>query len=424
MNSITASWLPSRSRYPVPFDGAGSSPVGAPRSTDSGTRRDPGSGPQRHPDRFLAPEEAYAEMTGQPPMESGLLEISGSAPASEGPGPVRVGPARYASARDGAHRTRPIRRGRTGRCSGRGRRTWRCRGPGAGAPRGVALDAAGGAEHAVPFPRAPRRSAGRRLGPARRPGPRTRVRGPGAPPRPFRDPGAPKSCRGPSRRRPCAGPYGRPPTGSGSPKARSRPEARTTRPPGVPAAQARRARPSRGRAPTGSTAPRPLPCRGRRATSLRGGGAGRPDAASRSASRRRRTTGTVPSARPAPRGRAPKASSGADVNPAAGNDRSDAGPPSPPATRKGPHDRSRAGPLRCSQKSYQVRSEAAGAYLLILVTWPAPTVRPPSRMANFRPSSMAMGWMSSTFISVLSPGMTISVPSGRVTTPVTSVVRK
>ena len=30
-------------------------------------------------------------------------------------------------------------------------------------------------------------------------------------------------------------------------------------------------------------------------------------------------------------------------------------------------------------------------YLLILVTWPAPTVRPPSRMANFRPSSMAMG---------------------------------
>ena len=37
---------------------------------------------------------------------------------------------------------------------------------------------------------------------------------------------------------------------------------------------------------------------------------------------------------------------------------------------------------------------------------------------------MAMGWMSSTVISVLSPGMTISVPEGRVTTPVTSVVRK
>ncbi len=63
-------------------------------------------------------------------------------------------------------------------------------------------------------------------------------------------------------------------------------------------------------------------------------------------------------------------------------------------------------------------------HLLILVTRPAPTVRPPSRMANFRPSSMAMGWISSTVISVLSPGMTISVPSGRCTTPVTSVVRK
>jgi hypothetical protein len=37
---------------------------------------------------------------------------------------------------------------------------------------------------------------------------------------------------------------------------------------------------------------------------------------------------------------------------------------------------------------------------------------------------MAIGWMRSTVISVLSPGMTISVPSGSVTTPVTSVVRK
>ena len=63
-------------------------------------------------------------------------------------------------------------------------------------------------------------------------------------------------------------------------------------------------------------------------------------------------------------------------------------------------------------------------HLVILVTRPAPTVRPPSRMAKRRPSSIAMGWMSSTDISVLSPGMTISVPSGRVTTPVTSVVRK
>src|SRR4029079_1528064 len=63
-------------------------------------------------------------------------------------------------------------------------------------------------------------------------------------------------------------------------------------------------------------------------------------------------------------------------------------------------------------------------YLMILVTRPAPTVRPPSRMAKRSPSSMAIGWINSTFISVLSPGMHISVPSGKVTCPVTSVVRK
>ena len=72
-----------------------------------------------------------------------------------------------------------------------------------------------------------------------------------------------------------------------------------------------------------------------------------------------------------------------------------------------------------------VETSAGGAdYLRIFVTRPAPTVRPPSRMAKRRPSSMAIGWIRSTVISVLSPGMTISVPSGSVTTPVTSVVRK
>jgi hypothetical protein len=65
-----------------------------------------------------------------------------------------------------------------------------------------------------------------------------------------------------------------------------------------------------------------------------------------------------------------------------------------------------------------------GCYLMILMTLPAPTVRPPSRIAKLRPSSIAIGWMRLTFISVLSPGMTISVPSGSSTTPVTSVVRK
>src|SRR5205085_5044195 len=56
------------------------------------------------------------------------------------------------------------------------------------------------------------------------------------------------------------------------------------------------------------------------------------------------------------------------------------------------------------------------------VATPAPTVRPPSRMAKRRPSSMAIGVISSIVISTLSPGMHISTPSGRDTEPVTSVV--
>ena len=63
-------------------------------------------------------------------------------------------------------------------------------------------------------------------------------------------------------------------------------------------------------------------------------------------------------------------------------------------------------------------------YSMILETTPAPTVRPPSRMAKRRPSSIAIGAISSTENFRLSPGITISVPSGRVTVPVTSVVRK
>lgn len=63
-------------------------------------------------------------------------------------------------------------------------------------------------------------------------------------------------------------------------------------------------------------------------------------------------------------------------------------------------------------------------YLMTFVTVPAPTVRPPSRIAKRRPSSMAIGWIRVTVISVVSPGITISVPSGKAMTPVTSVVRK
>ena len=63
-------------------------------------------------------------------------------------------------------------------------------------------------------------------------------------------------------------------------------------------------------------------------------------------------------------------------------------------------------------------------YSMIVATRPDPTVRPPSRIANVRPWLIAIGWMSSIVISTLSPGMHISVPAGRLQTPVTSVVRK
>src|SRR5574343_483338 len=61
---------------------------------------------------------------------------------------------------------------------------------------------------------------------------------------------------------------------------------------------------------------------------------------------------------------------------------------------------------------------------MILATTPAPTARPPSRMAKRRPSSMAMGAISLTVIDTLSPGMTISLSAGNSMEPVTSVVRK
>jgi len=55
---------------------------------------------------------------------------------------------------------------------------------------------------------------------------------------------------------------------------------------------------------------------------------------------------------------------------------------------------------------------------------PAPTVRPPSRIANRSPFSIAIGVINSTSIATLSPGITISTPAGKCATPVTSVVRK
>lgn len=61
-------------------------------------------------------------------------------------------------------------------------------------------------------------------------------------------------------------------------------------------------------------------------------------------------------------------------------------------------------------------------YLMMLATTPAPTVLPPSRIAKRVPSSRAIGLISVTLIFTLSPGITISVPSGKVQEPVTSVV--
>src|SRR3954462_2421130 len=63
-------------------------------------------------------------------------------------------------------------------------------------------------------------------------------------------------------------------------------------------------------------------------------------------------------------------------------------------------------------------------YLIISEMVPAPTVRPPSRIANLRPFSIATGVISSVSSATLSPGITISVPAGSSATPVTSVVRK
>jgi hypothetical protein len=78
--------------------------------------------------------------------------------------------------------------------------------------------------------------------------------------------------------------------------------------------------------------------------------------------------------------------------------------------------------------SFSRRTTAPGLgiipYSMISVTTPAPTVRPPSRMAKRSSLSMAMGVISSASMVTLSPGITISTPSGSFTMPVTSVVRK
>ena len=86
-------------------------------------------------------------------------------------------------------------------------------------------------------------------------------------------------------------------------------------------------------------------------------------------------------------------------------------------------------PLPFSLYSAQKKEEPFGSpspftYSITPVTTPAPTVRPPSRIANRSPSSIAIGVISLIVIWMLSPGITISTPSGKSMTPVTSVVRK
>lgn len=63
-------------------------------------------------------------------------------------------------------------------------------------------------------------------------------------------------------------------------------------------------------------------------------------------------------------------------------------------------------------------------YSIISVTTPAPTVLPPSLIANLSPFSIAIGVISSMLNLALSPGITISTPSSSVMLPVTSVVLK
>src|SRR6516225_1444248 len=63
-------------------------------------------------------------------------------------------------------------------------------------------------------------------------------------------------------------------------------------------------------------------------------------------------------------------------------------------------------------------------YSMISATAPAPTVWPPSRIANRNPFSSATGVIRLISTEMLSPGITISTPCGSFTSPVTSVVRK
>ena len=76
------------------------------------------------------------------------------------------------------------------------------------------------------------------------------------------------------------------------------------------------------------------------------------------------------------------------------------------------------------QRQQALLLEVSVTYSMMLETTPDPTVRPPSRIAKRSPCSMAIGVISLIVMRMLSPGMTISTPSGSSIVPVTSVVRK
>ena len=82
------------------------------------------------------------------------------------------------------------------------------------------------------------------------------------------------------------------------------------------------------------------------------------------------------------------------------------------------------GTLHCNDVAHKTSLNPSGPQAMISATVPAPTVRPPSRMAKRSPFSSATGVISSIARLTLSPGITISTPSGNSADPVTSVVRK
>ena len=80
--------------------------------------------------------------------------------------------------------------------------------------------------------------------------------------------------------------------------------------------------------------------------------------------------------------------------------------------------------IQSVQRFQCLSADLKPVYSRILSTTPAPTVRPPSRIAKRSPSSIAIGVINSTSIFTSSPGMTISTSAGSTTVPVTSVVLK